>query len=53
MAPRGRITLDHIAEAAEVSRATVSKALNGREDVAAPTRERVLRDRRASCRERV
>lgn len=42
MAPRGRITLDHIAEAAEVSRATVSKALNGREDVAAPTRERVL-----------
>ncbi|MCL3777154.1 MULTISPECIES: LacI family DNA-binding transcriptional regulator [unclassified Actinomyces] len=42
MAPRRRITLDQIAEAAEVSRATVSKALNGREDVAELTRQRVL-----------
>lgn len=37
-----RATLDDVATAAGVSKATVSKTLNGRADVAAPTRERVL-----------
>ncbi len=39
---RQRPTLSDIAAAAGVSKATVSKALNGRQDVAAETRERVL-----------
>ncbi|WP_149202470.1 LacI family DNA-binding transcriptional regulator [Actinotalea subterranea] len=39
---RRRATLADVAAAANVSRATVSKALNGREDVAPETRERVL-----------
>ncbi|MGH3379256.1 MAG: LacI family DNA-binding transcriptional regulator, partial [Actinoallomurus sp.] len=38
---RSRPTLSDIAEAAGVSKATVSKVLNGRSDVAAETRERV------------
>lgn len=37
-----RATLDDVAAAAGVSKATVSKTLNGRDDVAAATRERVL-----------
>ncbi|PZR52035.1 LacI family transcriptional regulator [Xylanimonas oleitrophica] len=37
-----RATLADVAAAAGVSKATVSKALNGRDDVAAETRERVL-----------
>lgn len=40
--PSARVTLDDVAHRAGVSRATVSKALNGRDDVAAATRERVL-----------
>ncbi len=38
---RERPTLDTVAQAAGVSKATVSKVLNGRGDVAAATRERV------------
>jgi len=37
-----RRTLEHVAARAGVSKATVSKVLNGRSDVAAATRERVL-----------
>ncbi|MCL3863138.1 LacI family DNA-binding transcriptional regulator [Actinotalea sp. K2] len=40
--PRRRTTLTDVAQAAGVSKATVSKALNGRDDVAGSTRERVL-----------
>jgi LacI family transcriptional regulator len=39
---RPRPTLDTVAQAAGVSKATVSKVLNGRHDVAASTRTRVL-----------
>ncbi|MEU6942097.1 LacI family DNA-binding transcriptional regulator, partial [Streptomyces rubiginosohelvolus] len=39
----GRITLAQVAEQAGVSISTVSKVLNGRQDVAAPTRVRVER----------
>src|SRR3712207_1742859 len=39
---RPRPTLDTVAQAAGVSKATVSKVLNGRRDVAASTRTRVL-----------
>ncbi|WNB86610.1 substrate-binding domain-containing protein [Cellulomonas sp. ATA003] len=39
---RSRPTLDTVARAAGVSKATVSKVLNGRREVAASTRERVL-----------
>jgi LacI family transcriptional regulator len=39
---RHRATLADVATAVGVSRATVSKALNGREDISAETRERVL-----------
>ncbi|MDU0347716.1 LacI family DNA-binding transcriptional regulator [Actinomyces sp. MRS3W] len=42
MASRERVTLDTIAAAANVSRATVSKAINGRQDVSARTRRQVL-----------
>jgi len=41
-AQRGRATLADVAEAARVSRATVSKALNGRGDISSQTRDRVL-----------
>lgn len=37
----GRPTISHIAQLAGVSAATVSKVMNGRADVAPPTRERV------------
>ena len=37
-----RATLDDVATAVGVSKATVSKALNGRDDISAETRERVL-----------
>jgi LacI family transcriptional regulator len=40
--PRPRPTLDTVAQRAGVSKATVSKVLNGRHDVAARTRTRVL-----------
>lgn len=41
--PAGRrATLADVAAAANVSKATVSKALNGRQDISAETRERVL-----------
>ena len=40
-APR-RATIADVAEAVGVSRATVSKALNGRGDISAETRDRVL-----------
>lgn len=40
--PRRRATLSDVAAAAGVSKATVSKTLNGRDDVAAHTRELVL-----------
>ncbi|WP_075891590.1 LacI family DNA-binding transcriptional regulator [Actinomyces provencensis] len=39
---QGRVTLDDVARGAGVSRATASKALNNRSDVAASTRTRVL-----------
>jgi LacI family transcriptional regulator len=41
--PRGRSTLDVIAERAGVSKATVSRVINGRAEVAAATRARVQR----------
>ncbi|UZN04225.1 LacI family DNA-binding transcriptional regulator [Cellulomonas sp. S1-8] len=37
-----RVTLDDVARRAGVSKATVSKALNGRDDIAPDTRDRVL-----------
>ncbi|MGO1412677.1 MAG: LacI family DNA-binding transcriptional regulator [Microbacterium sp.] len=40
--PRDRATVADVADAAGVSSATASKALNGRKDVAEATRERVL-----------
>ena len=40
-APRQRVTIAMIAEAAGTSRATVSKALNGRTDVSAATRDSI------------
>ncbi len=40
--PSGRVTLSHVAAHAGVSKATVSKALNHRSDVAEDTRRRVL-----------
>lgn len=40
--PRRRATLTDVAQAAGVSKGTVSKALNGRDDVSQSTRERVL-----------
>ncbi len=40
--PARRVTLDDLARAAGVSKGTVSKALNGRDDVSGSTRERVL-----------
>ncbi len=42
VASRERVTLDTIAAAAKVSRATVSKAINGRQDVSARTRRQIL-----------
>ncbi len=39
----GKVTLADVAQRAGVSQATISKVLNGRSDVAAGTRERVLR----------
>nr|WP_180272110.1 LacI family DNA-binding transcriptional regulator [Actinomyces ruminis] len=42
MVSRERVTLDTIAAAAKVSRATVSKAINGRQDVSARTRRQIL-----------
>lgn len=39
--PMGRVTLAAIAEEVGVSLSTISKVLNGRPDVSAPTRERV------------
>src|SRR4051812_7080617 len=41
--PSDRVTIDSVAEHAGVSRATVSKALNGRQDIAQDTRDRVVR----------
>lgn len=41
--PRERVTLDDVARHAGVSKGTVSKALNGRGDIAADTRRTVLR----------
>ncbi len=38
-----RVTLDTIALTAGTSKATVSKALNGREDISSATRERILK----------
>jgi len=40
--PAARVTLDDVARRAGVSKATVSKSLNGRDDIAQATRERVL-----------
>jgi LacI family transcriptional regulator, galactose operon repressor len=40
--PRDRVTLADVAQRAGVSKATVSKALNGRSDIAGNTRDRVL-----------
>jgi LacI family transcriptional regulator len=40
--PAERVTIDTVAAQAGVSRATVSKALNGRTDIAPDTRDRVL-----------
>ena len=40
--PVERVTIDSVAERAGVSRATVSKALNGRQDIAEDTRDRVI-----------
>lgn len=42
MAPVGRLTLREIANSAGVSAPTISKVLNGRPDVSAATRQRVL-----------
>jgi LacI family transcriptional regulator, galactose operon repressor len=41
--PSERVTIDTVAARAGVSRATVSKAVNGRSDIAPDTRDRVLR----------
>ncbi|MFU8947886.1 LacI family DNA-binding transcriptional regulator [Mycetocola zhadangensis] len=41
-APGRRTTLEDVASAVGVSKATVSKALNGRDDISPDTRERVL-----------
>ncbi len=40
--PADRVTIEDVAQRAGVSKATVSKALNGRSDIAPATRERVL-----------
>jgi LacI family transcriptional regulator len=40
-AGRGRVTIAHLAEAAGVSKATVSRALSGHPDIGARTRQRV------------
>src|SRR4051794_39593462 len=41
--PAERVTIDTVAGRAGVSRATVSKALNGRQDIAPGTRDRVIK----------
>lgn len=41
-APSRKVTLDEVAQLAGVSKASASKALNGRKDVSAQTRRRVL-----------
>ena len=40
--PADRVTIEDVAVHAGVSKATVSKALNGRSDIAPDTRQRVL-----------
>jgi len=42
MVVRGRVTIKHVAEQTGVSTQTVSRVINGRPDVAAETRQRVL-----------